>query len=197
MNSINEANDKRFVIEKTFQTIDALKNSSANNGLNNNKNSFYCDFDNTDDALMISEANEEILDTSSMNIQSSDVNNNLNGINDEELYKLEENMNQELSLNLIDSKLKQFINQKFLKCKPDFTDVCFGHLATDLVLDHTHFQIENNSLDNLFIKNQKCSIKICSPAAYSNDMNIHEFAKFEIFDPKKNPVIFELKGNLF
>ena len=191
LNSINEANGKRLEIEVKFQNIDALKNIAVTN----NKSNFYCDFDNNDDALMISEANEEILDTSSMNIQTSDVNNNLNGISDEELYKLEENINQELSLNSIDSKLKQFLNQKFVKCKPDFTENCFGHLAADLVLDHTHFQIENNSVDNLFIKNQKCSIKICSPAAYSNDVNIHEYVKFEIFDPKKNAVNFELKGN--
>ena len=135
LNSINEANGARFEIEKKFQNIEALKN-------NPNKNSFYGDFDNNDDALMISEANEEIFDTT---IQNPDVNNNNNNNNnsnnnptsfnkDSELYKLEANMNEELSLNSINLQVNEFLNQRFIKCKPDFTDICYGHFGHDLVL---------------------------------------------------------------
>ena len=130
LHSINEANETRFEIERNFQNIEKLKSSGQNRN-------FYNDFDNNDDALMISEANEEILDTSmSTSFQTTDVNNNLN-VNAnkiEELLKVEEGMNEILSLNTIDLKLNQFLCQKFIKCKPEVKNACYGHFSYDSIL---------------------------------------------------------------
>ncbi len=85
---------------------------------------------------MISEANEEILDTS-MNGANFDLNNNeINNdtINNHELLKYEEIMNDKLNFDNVNAKLKQFLNQKFIKCNPDIKEVCFGHIGYDSVL---------------------------------------------------------------
>ncbi len=132
MDSINEANQVRCDIEKNFQTIEMK---------NNQNKGFYNDFDNNDDALMISEANEEIFDSSMIATTTNieiDGNNNIINKNSE-LLKIEEAMNETLSLNTIDLKLNQFLNQKFIKCKADNADVCYGHFGYDVVLGRTCF----------------------------------------------------------
>lgn len=138
LNSIEDANILKNRVQHEFLKLE-MKNSK--------NRSFYNDYDNNDDALMISEYNEEIPDMSmsahnsqtntpnggASHLTGLDANNNTFAHGNEELLKLDESINSytELSINSIDERLRRFFNQRFAKCSPELADACMGHIGFD------------------------------------------------------------------